>query len=50
MSSSTIAALMSEDPQVRDAAIRDVGEIVRAAHQAIPQLAKALEMRGATAS
>jgi hypothetical protein len=28
-------ALMSDDPQVRDAAIREAGEIVRAAHQAI---------------
>jgi len=28
-------ALMSDDAQVRDAAIRDAGEIVRAAHQAI---------------
>jgi hypothetical protein len=28
-------ALMSEDPQVRDAAIRDAGEIVRAAHQTV---------------
>jgi hypothetical protein len=28
-------ALMSDDAQVRDAAIREAGEIVRAAHQAI---------------
>jgi len=28
-------ALMSGDPQVRDAAIRDAGEIVRAAHHAV---------------
>ena len=28
-------ALMSDDPQVREAAIREAGEIVRAAHQAI---------------
>jgi hypothetical protein len=28
-------ALMSDDPQIRDAAIRDAGEIVRAAHRAV---------------
>ena len=28
-------ALMSEDPRVRDAAINDAGEIVRAAHRAV---------------
>lgn len=28
-------SLMSEDAQVRDAAIREAGEIVRAAHQAV---------------
>ena len=28
-------ALMSDDPQVRDAAIRDAGEIVRAAHRTV---------------
>jgi hypothetical protein len=28
-------ALMSGDPQVRDAAIRDAGEIVRAAHRTV---------------
>lgn len=28
-------ALMSDDPEVRDAAIRDAGEIVRAAHAAV---------------
>jgi hypothetical protein len=28
-------ALMSDDPRVRDAAIRDAGEIVRAAHRAV---------------
>jgi hypothetical protein len=28
-------ALMSDDPQVRDAAVRDAGEIVRAAHAAV---------------
>jgi hypothetical protein len=28
-------ALMSDDPQIRDAAIHDVGEIVRAAHRAV---------------
>jgi hypothetical protein len=28
-------ALMSDDPQTRDAAIRDAGEIVRAAHRAV---------------
>jgi hypothetical protein len=28
-------ALMSDDPQVRDAAIREAGEIVRAAHQTV---------------
>jgi hypothetical protein len=28
-------ALMSDDAQVRDAAIREAGEIVRAAHQAV---------------
>lgn len=28
-------ALMSDDPQVRNAAIRDAGEIVRAAHRAV---------------
>ena len=28
-------ALMSDDPQIRDAAIREAGEIVRAAHHAI---------------
>jgi hypothetical protein len=28
-------ALMSDDPQVRDAAIHDAGEIVRAAHRAV---------------
>lgn len=28
-------ALMSEDPQVREAAIREAGEIVRAAHSAV---------------
>ena len=26
---------MSDDPEVRDAAIRDAGEIVRAAHAAV---------------
>jgi hypothetical protein len=28
-------ALMSDDPQVREAAIRDAGEIVRAAHRTV---------------
>jgi hypothetical protein len=28
-------ALMSDDPQVRDAAVRDAGEIVRAAHRTV---------------
>ena len=28
-------ALMSDDPQVRDAVIRDAGEIVRAAHRTV---------------
>ncbi len=28
-------ALMSDDPQVRDAASRDAGEIVRAAHRTV---------------
>ena len=28
-------ALMSDDPEVREAAIRDAGEIVRAAHAAV---------------
>jgi hypothetical protein len=28
-------ALMSDDPQIRDAAIHDAGEIVRAAHRAV---------------
>ena len=28
-------ALMSEDPQVRDAAISEAGEIVRAAHRTV---------------
>jgi hypothetical protein len=28
-------ALMSHDPEVREAAIRDAGEIVRAAHRAV---------------
>ncbi len=28
-------ALMSDDPQVRDAAIREAGEIVRAAHRTV---------------
>ena len=28
-------ALMSDDPEVRDAAIRDAGEIVRAAHRTV---------------
>jgi hypothetical protein len=28
-------ALMSDDPQIRDAAIRDAGEIVRAAHRTV---------------
>jgi hypothetical protein len=28
-------ALMSDDAQVRDAAIREAGEIVRAAHQTV---------------
>ena len=28
-------ALMSDDPQIRDAAIYDAGEIVRAAHRAV---------------
>ena len=28
-------ALMSDDPQVRDAAIREAGEIVRAAHRSV---------------
>ena len=28
-------ALMSDDPQIRDAAIRDAGEVVRAPHRAV---------------